>query len=534
MPSNKKFLIIVFAFASLFSSHVFASNFPPICRSVGATIFSSEGVNSSDAKMSGITMFSDIESACKQGTIHQGTMTFDQCVSHLKSQGIIHQKFKASANCVTGEVNIYDQEYKLPMVQACSSGGIHAAEAFKLLCPSTNINALLEDETADQNGVSVNRIKQHIEKSSHSDRRLEPKFYKSSDEDEYALLCKPDHLTLQNQAKQKNNSDLLYLSDTCSAFHPKHGNGIWEWANGGFQAEFSDEIVSFPKTELVCEPEPDFLNYCRGPIQTEPQPFVIDTCSLKVSGKFFMNGKCWINLHEDGGYFMRSYESHTPYFVYVNPDWAGGYEGYWNSRRAESHAHDRLGILKQRGFCWFNDATEICLGIKAGGYLSKQKSIKSKAPKWIAKKPFTDEFGNKICEATSTQGIGIRFFKKAEPVFALFDVPSSLIQHHFQNQNGETYVPVVMTFDGNSDVLNFPTKLVIYDERINEFGERVYIAGRPDYNTFIANNLLLAKNLRVYFGSPGKNTDEQISAKSQLIMSLTGSAQALRQADRQC
>jgi len=150
MPSNKRILIIVFAFASLFSSHVFASNFPSICRSVGATIFSSEGLNSSDAKMSGITMFSDIESACKQGTIHQGTMTFDQCVSHLKSQEVIHQKIKASANCVTGEVNIYDQEYKLPMLQVCSSGGIHAAEAFKLLCPKVGKHFVVPLEFGNQ------------------------------------------------------------------------------------------------------------------------------------------------------------------------------------------------------------------------------------------------------------------------------------------------------------------------------------------------------------------------------------------------
>ena len=46
--------------------------------------------------------------------------------------------------------------------------------------------------------------------------------------------------------------ETLQLGRNCSATHPLFGEGSWCWANGGFQAEFRDHRIGFPRQELHC------------------------------------------------------------------------------------------------------------------------------------------------------------------------------------------------------------------------------------------------------------------------------------------
>lgn len=44
----------------------------------------------------------------------------------------------------------------------------------------------------------------------------------------------------------------IYLGTGCDAEHKLFGKGKWCWANGGFQAEFTDHSIGFPRQELIC------------------------------------------------------------------------------------------------------------------------------------------------------------------------------------------------------------------------------------------------------------------------------------------
>lgn len=46
--------------------------------------------------------------------------------------------------------------------------------------------------------------------------------------------------------------ETLALGKMCDATHSVFGEGSWCWANGGFQAEFRDHRIGFPRQELMC------------------------------------------------------------------------------------------------------------------------------------------------------------------------------------------------------------------------------------------------------------------------------------------
>ena len=317
--------------------------YPFVCRSVGATIFEISGQNSSDAKMSGLTTMSDIELACEDGSVTQGTMNKEQCVHHFRSQGLLHDEFSASADCRTSTVTIDGHTSKLTDEISCSNGNLHTIEAIKLLCPNKNI------------GVTSSKISEVAS----------AKIYQTKKRGKYQLVCHPNHLELKEQSKNQDRASSLYFSESCGAYHTKLGRGVWEWANGGFGADLEKGGIWFPRSEIVCDPEPGFIDACRGPIEKHFHGYVVDTCSLRYLGNNFIKGKCSIQIDEDGTFHFDNLSKKPHYFVAVFMDDNGVGKGWWNGETADSHAHYDLGKLKQRGNCWFNQTTEICFGSEA-------------------------------------------------------------------------------------------------------------------------------------------------------------------------
>lgn len=53
-------------------------------------------------------------------------------------------------------------------------------------------------------------------------------------------------------SKVTGKRETLYLGRMCDASHELFGDGSWCWANGGFQAEFREHRIGFPRQELHC------------------------------------------------------------------------------------------------------------------------------------------------------------------------------------------------------------------------------------------------------------------------------------------
>ncbi|MGE3684432.1 MAG: hypothetical protein AB7G93_22155 [Bdellovibrionales bacterium] len=84
-------------------------------------------------------------------------------------------------------------------------------------------------------------------------------------------------------------------------------------------------------------------------------------CTLKVDGRTYINGRCDINLDDQGNFYI----GQGDYFAYVYPsdDTRGAAYGYWNGVEGASHAHTDLGALLREGpksACWSNARARVC------------------------------------------------------------------------------------------------------------------------------------------------------------------------------
>jgi phage gpG-like protein len=80
-------------------------------------------------------------------------------------------------------------------------------------------------------------------------------------------------------------------------------------------------------------------------------------CLLKISGKKFIVGRCWVRLETDGSFqIMSRNESYFAQLLRLD----GKAIGYWNKTVGSSHAHATLGVMTRSGACWKNNEAEIC------------------------------------------------------------------------------------------------------------------------------------------------------------------------------
>ena len=59
-----------------------------------------------------------------------------------------------------------------------------------------------------------------------------------------------------------DSRERLEFASNCAATHPLFGNGSWCWANGGFQAEFREHRIGFPRQELYFPGADDEISGC--------------------------------------------------------------------------------------------------------------------------------------------------------------------------------------------------------------------------------------------------------------------------------
>ena len=86
----------------------------------------------------------------------------------------------------------------------------------------------------------------------------------------------------------------------------------------------------------------------------------ISRCVIEVDGKVWQDGLCSFEAREDGSFFV-SGQGTAPTFAYVDVAQDGlPPMGVWNGVGRDSHAHDRLGELRQDGACWVNDRARVC------------------------------------------------------------------------------------------------------------------------------------------------------------------------------
>ena len=60
----------------------------------------------------------------------------------------------------------------------------------------------------------------------------------------------------------------LHLGRSCDSYSPRHGSGIWSWANGGFTVAFPQKRFGFARQELFSDSGPDWLCsliWCKRP-----------------------------------------------------------------------------------------------------------------------------------------------------------------------------------------------------------------------------------------------------------------------------
>ncbi len=57
---------------------------------------------------------------------------------------------------------------------------------------------------------------------------------------------------------KKLKKEILYLGKSCDAYSKLHGEGLWEWANGGFIVKFKNVEFGFGHQELDIETDKEF------------------------------------------------------------------------------------------------------------------------------------------------------------------------------------------------------------------------------------------------------------------------------------
>jgi hypothetical protein len=90
-------------------------------------------------------------------------------------------------------------------------------------------------------------------------------FYLSGDGTEYVEIESETGVVLQSTAAVTHRTgaaaqpvtgvEILHFEEDCRATSSLLGEGVWNWANGGFVATFRDGSVGFPRQGLQIAPE---------------------------------------------------------------------------------------------------------------------------------------------------------------------------------------------------------------------------------------------------------------------------------------
>jgi len=80
-------------------------------------------------------------------------------------------------------------------------------------------------------------------------------------------------------------------------------------------------------------------------------------CRLRISGRSYIDGDCFIQLDADGSFQVMAQDE--SYFAQVLR-YDSEAEGYWNEQAGSTHAQARLGPMHRNGACWENATAEIC------------------------------------------------------------------------------------------------------------------------------------------------------------------------------
>jgi hypothetical protein len=106
------------------------------CIKPPATVVEIAGIDTDQAYAKAVFTAVDIRTACNAGYVNQGALKSDACVRQMQKE-LIGEEITAHANCTNGTLKLTKRPiFIMPVWKDCASGGIFAAPAFQMLCPS--------------------------------------------------------------------------------------------------------------------------------------------------------------------------------------------------------------------------------------------------------------------------------------------------------------------------------------------------------------------------------------------------------------
>lgn len=128
--------IVLAACFSSFVTATFGAELQRSCIEPPATVIEMTGINTKHARATAKFTGPDIIKACHEGYVGQGSYgSPEECIRQTKAD-LLGDTIHAEANCSTGTMKLGQMSFKMPIENNCASGGILAAPAFKMLCPS--------------------------------------------------------------------------------------------------------------------------------------------------------------------------------------------------------------------------------------------------------------------------------------------------------------------------------------------------------------------------------------------------------------
>ncbi len=97
-----------------------------------------------------------------------------------------------------------------------------------------------------------------------------------------------------------------------------------------------------------------------------------ETCSIEIDGLLYHHGECRYSKSRSADSLwsveigQKTADSSLGYWALMLEEPDGTYQGLWNGSYGGSHAHNRLGEMRQEGDCWLGESSRICLGVPIG------------------------------------------------------------------------------------------------------------------------------------------------------------------------
>ena len=116
-----------------------ALEFPETCRTPSGVVDEIYGIDTEKATMQGKHTMPDIIFACHAGNVTQGTMSPKDCIDFYVAEGFSAGRLDAQANCQKGAITVDGNLTVFPIEPGCANAGFQAIKAFKILCPSSDM-----------------------------------------------------------------------------------------------------------------------------------------------------------------------------------------------------------------------------------------------------------------------------------------------------------------------------------------------------------------------------------------------------------